>query len=197
VCSNNNHCNLQGYHTYGSVQNVIYNLHRVTEKMNVAYKITWRLANWNGHILRRNCLLKHIIEGKLQGTRRRGRRCLLLNVPKKERSYWTLKRETINSILWRTRCGRGYGLSHEWPNKKLTAGRLLLPVGIVTRFAKWETFFRCATMERDIVLHRRLQTGRGVKPTYYSRTTREAYPGVKRPCCTADPLSQSSTNIRN
>jgi hypothetical protein len=37
-----------------------------------------RKANWIGHILRRNCLLKHVIEGKLEGriemTGRRGRR---------------------------------------------------------------------------------------------------------------------------
>jgi hypothetical protein len=37
-----------------------------------------RKANWIGCILRRNCLLKHVIEGKLEGriemTGRRGRR---------------------------------------------------------------------------------------------------------------------------
>ena len=37
-----------------------------------------RKANWIGHILRRNCLLKQVIEGKIKGemevTRRRGRR---------------------------------------------------------------------------------------------------------------------------
>jgi hypothetical protein len=37
-----------------------------------------RKANWIGHILRRNCLLKHVIEGNMQGRRdvtgRRGRR---------------------------------------------------------------------------------------------------------------------------
>jgi len=37
-----------------------------------------RKANWIGHILRRNCLLKDVIEGKIQGrlevTGRRGRR---------------------------------------------------------------------------------------------------------------------------
>ena len=37
-----------------------------------------RKANWTGHILRRNCLLQHVIEGKIKGkievTRRRGRR---------------------------------------------------------------------------------------------------------------------------
>ena len=37
-----------------------------------------RKANWIGHILSRNCLLKHVIEGKTQGQKevkgRRGRR---------------------------------------------------------------------------------------------------------------------------
>jgi hypothetical protein len=35
-----------------------------------------RKANWIGHMLRRNCLLKHVIEGKMEGriemTGRRG-----------------------------------------------------------------------------------------------------------------------------
>jgi hypothetical protein len=25
------------------------------------------MANWVGHILRRNCLLKHVIEGQIEG----------------------------------------------------------------------------------------------------------------------------------
>jgi hypothetical protein len=84
----NNHCNLQGYHTYGSIQKVIYDLHRVTEKMNIVYKIKGRKANWIGHMLRRNCLVKHVIEQKIQGMRRRGRRCYqLLDDLKKERRY--------------------------------------------------------------------------------------------------------------
>jgi hypothetical protein len=37
------------------------------------------LGVWVGHILRRNCLLKEVLEGKIKGrvevTRRRGRRC--------------------------------------------------------------------------------------------------------------------------
>jgi hypothetical protein len=36
------------------------------------------MANWIGNILRRNCFLKHLIEGKIEGrikvTGRRGRR---------------------------------------------------------------------------------------------------------------------------
>ena len=36
----------------------------VKEEGNVLHKITRRKANRIGHILRRNCLLKHVIEGK-------------------------------------------------------------------------------------------------------------------------------------
>jgi hypothetical protein len=49
-------------------------LHRVKTERNILHAIIRRTANWIGHILRRNCLLIHIIEGKIIGTRRRGRR---------------------------------------------------------------------------------------------------------------------------
>jgi hypothetical protein len=53
-------------------------LHRVKEEWNILHTIKSRKANWIGHILRRNCLLKHVVEGKLEGgigmKRRRGRR---------------------------------------------------------------------------------------------------------------------------
>jgi hypothetical protein len=42
-------------------------LHRVKEERNVLHIIKRRKANWIGHILRRNCLLKHVIEGKSEG----------------------------------------------------------------------------------------------------------------------------------
>jgi hypothetical protein len=51
---------------------------RVSEQRNILHEIRKRKANRIGHILRRNCLLKQVIEGKIQGqkevTRRRGRR---------------------------------------------------------------------------------------------------------------------------
>jgi hypothetical protein len=50
-------------------------LHRVKEERNILHTVRRRKANWIGHILSRNCLLSHIIEGKIIGTRRRGRRC--------------------------------------------------------------------------------------------------------------------------
>jgi hypothetical protein len=40
-------------------------LHRVKEDRKILHRIKRRKANWIGHILRRNCLLKHVIEGKI------------------------------------------------------------------------------------------------------------------------------------
>jgi hypothetical protein len=42
-------------------------LQRVKEDRNILQTIKSRKANGNGHILRRNCLLKHVIEGKREG----------------------------------------------------------------------------------------------------------------------------------
>jgi hypothetical protein len=41
-------------------------LHRVKEEWNVLRKIKRRKANWIGHILRRNCLLNYVIEGRIE-----------------------------------------------------------------------------------------------------------------------------------
>jgi hypothetical protein len=87
-------------------------LHRVKGESNILHTIKRRKANWIGHIVYRNCLLKRVIEGKLEGriemTRRRGRRCKqLLNDLKEKRRYWKLKEEELDSTLWRTRFGRG------------------------------------------------------------------------------------------
>jgi hypothetical protein len=42
-------------------------LRRVKEERNIVHTIKRRKANWIGHILRRNYLLKHVIEGMLKG----------------------------------------------------------------------------------------------------------------------------------
>jgi hypothetical protein len=39
---------------------------RVTEQRNILHEISKRMANWIGHILRRNCLLQRVIEGKIK-----------------------------------------------------------------------------------------------------------------------------------
>jgi hypothetical protein len=60
------------------------------------HEIRKRKANWIGHILRRNCILQLVIEGKIQGriklTGRQGRRCRkLLDDLKERRGYSHLK----------------------------------------------------------------------------------------------------------
>ena len=57
--------------------NFIYNLYmllrneevllRVKEQRNILHEICKRKANWIDHILRRNCLLQRVIEGKIKG----------------------------------------------------------------------------------------------------------------------------------
>jgi hypothetical protein len=89
-------------------------LHRVKEERNILNTIKRRKANWIGHILRRNCLLKHVIGGKLEGktemTGRRGRRRKqLLDDLKETRRYWKFKEVALDRTLWRTCFGRGYG----------------------------------------------------------------------------------------
>jgi hypothetical protein len=39
---------------------------RVKEQRNILHEISKRKINWIGHILRRNCLLQQVIEGKIK-----------------------------------------------------------------------------------------------------------------------------------
>ena len=39
---------------------------RVKEQRNILHEIIKRKANWIGHILRRNCLLQRVIDGKIE-----------------------------------------------------------------------------------------------------------------------------------
>jgi hypothetical protein len=39
-------------------------LQRVKEERNILHTIKRRKANWIGHILRRNCLVTHVTEGR-------------------------------------------------------------------------------------------------------------------------------------
>ena len=54
-------------------------LRRVKENRNILHTMKRTRANRIGHILRGNCLLKHVIEGKVEGglevRRRQERRC--------------------------------------------------------------------------------------------------------------------------
>ena len=74
--------------------------------------ILWYLRTIQ-YILRRNCLLKQIIEGKIKGqievTRRRGRRRKkLLDDLKDGRGYCQLKEESLDRTTCRNPFGRGF-----------------------------------------------------------------------------------------
>ena len=88
---------------------------------------TWNKEN-EGY-LRRNCLLKQVIEGKIKGekevTRGRGRRCKkLLDDLKDRKGYSHFKEEALDCNLWRARFGRGFGpvirQNTEWMKNDMT-----------------------------------------------------------------------------
>ena len=87
---------------------------KVKKRRNILHELRKRKANWIGHILRRNCLLQRVIEGKIQErievTGRQGRRRMkLLDDIKERRGYSHLKEEALDRTMWRARFGRGYG----------------------------------------------------------------------------------------
>jgi hypothetical protein len=65
--------------------------------------------------LRRNCLLKRVIEGRIKGGievtgGRERRRRKLLDDLRERRGYSLLKEEALDRTIWRARFGRGFGL---------------------------------------------------------------------------------------
>ena len=76
---------------------------RIKEKRNILHEISKQKAKWIGHILRRNCLLQRVIEGKIKRrievTGRRGRRRRkLLDDLKERRGYCHLKEEDLIAL---------------------------------------------------------------------------------------------------
>jgi len=87
---------------------------RVKEQGDILHEISKRKANWIGHVLRRNCVIQRVIEGKIKGgievTGRRGRRRgKLLDDLKERTGYSYLKEEALDRNMWRARYGRGFG----------------------------------------------------------------------------------------
>jgi hypothetical protein len=87
---------------------------RVKEQRNILHEIRKRKAKWIGNILRRNCLLQRVTEGKIQEgievTERQGRRRgKLLDDLKGRRGYSHLKKDALDRTIWRARFGRVFG----------------------------------------------------------------------------------------
>ena len=89
-------------------------LHRAKEERNILHTVNRRKANWIDHVLRRSCLLKHVMEGRIEeiklrtGSRGRSRKQVLDDI-KEKKGYFKLKEEALDLALWRIRFGRGYG----------------------------------------------------------------------------------------
>jgi hypothetical protein len=83
-------------------------------RKNILHTTRRRKANWIGHILRRNYLLKRVAERKIEVTERPGTRCKqLLDDLKETRRYWKLKEEALDRTLWKTLwtcCKADYGV---------------------------------------------------------------------------------------
>jgi hypothetical protein len=70
-------------------------------------------ADWTSYSLLRNCVLKHIIEGKIEGgievTEENEEDLSSYWMTLKTRGYWKLKEEALYHTLRKTRLGRDYG----------------------------------------------------------------------------------------
>jgi hypothetical protein len=102
---------------------------RVREQSNILHEISEWKANWIGHILRRNCLLQQVIEGKIKGgiavTGRRGRRHRkLLDGIKERRGYSYLKEKALDRTMWTARFGKDFGPVVRQTAKWITNTRL-------------------------------------------------------------------------
>jgi hypothetical protein len=62
----------------------------VKEQRNILHEISKRKANWIGHILRRNCLLQGVIEGRIKSG---------IEVTEDAKSYWMTLRKGENTLI--------------------------------------------------------------------------------------------------
>jgi hypothetical protein len=65
-------------------------------------------ADWICHILCGKCVLKYVIEGKMEVARRSGRGKKLLDKLKETRGYCKIKEKALDPIMWGIRFGRRY-----------------------------------------------------------------------------------------
>jgi len=82
-------------------------LQRVKEEGNILHTINRRKSNWIGHILRRNCLLKHVIPRNIRAGRPGRRSKQLLDERKEKGRRWELKEQTLDRTVWRTGFEKG------------------------------------------------------------------------------------------
>jgi hypothetical protein len=84
-------------------------LHRDNTERDILRTINRRTGNWIGDMFS-DCLLKHVIEGKIEETiRREGRSKQLLDDVEETGRCWKLKEKALGCTLWSSRFGRVCG----------------------------------------------------------------------------------------
>ena len=79
-----------------------YVLGQVNEKRKLLNTILEREKRWLGHILRRESLVKEVIEGRMEGKRGRGKpRIMMLDDIKADETYEKIKRRAMDRECWR------------------------------------------------------------------------------------------------
>jgi len=107
-------CGVAGEEWRKSVEPIVLKVKTFYVKSNtkgISYKKKKIKGNWIGHIFRRDCPVKHVIDGKIEGMTevlgKRGRRCKQLLVGLKQtRKYWKLKAKAADRTARRTRFGK-------------------------------------------------------------------------------------------
>jgi hypothetical protein len=89
---------------------------------NILHTLRGRKANVILHMMHGNCLVRHVIEGNIEGRievtgRRGGRRKRLLDDLKETRRYCKLKEEALDGTVCRTGAARGL-----WTCRKAHSG---------------------------------------------------------------------------
>ena len=113
-------------------------LNRVKEEWNVLHTINRKKAYWSGRMLHRNCLLKYVIEGRIEGKGRRGRRRKrLLDDLKETGEYWKLKHEAIDRAHFGRGCGPVVRPTTWWWGKDGHRSDKLLNIPEIQDFKFW------------------------------------------------------------
>jgi hypothetical protein len=76
-------------------------LHRIKGEMNILPDTKRWKTNLISHIMGRNCVLTYVVEGKIEGMRRRGRKRKQPMNDRNEKRTLQFEKEAVDRRLWR------------------------------------------------------------------------------------------------
>jgi hypothetical protein len=119
--------------------------------------INTRKANCIRHNLRRNCLIKPTVKGKIEGrievTRRRGRKRKPLHDDLKEkRGYCKLVDEALDRTVCKTLLGKGYGPLVSQATWNYIFGKAGIRIGFLENQPGCDVILHCSLQMQDYML---------------------------------------------